>query len=47
MLEKCVCIGDIERQALDKLSKSVRDYYASGSDNEITLKRNIEALKRF
>ena len=37
---------DIERVALERLSPVARDYYASGADDEITLRHNREAFER-
>lgn len=45
-LDNYVCVADFEREALSRLSKEVADYYAGGADDEQTLKRNQEALKR-
>lgn len=41
-----VTIADIEAIARQKLSKSACDYYASGSDDEITLRLNSGAFDR-
>ena len=37
---------EIERVALERLSPVARDYYASGADDEITLRQNREAFER-
>lgn len=42
-----ICIDDFEQYARYKLPKSIYDYYKNGADDEITLKRNVEAFKRF
>lgn len=47
MLAQYVSIDEIERKALDILPKSVRDYYASGADEELTLDRNKSAYRRY
>lgn len=40
-------VADIQKIAQDKLPKHVYNYYASGSDNEETLLRNITAFQRY
>ncbi|TYJ52385.1 hypothetical protein B9479_007003 [Cryptococcus floricola] len=42
-----ISIADLERIALAKLPKSTRDYYASGAEEEITLRENITSLQRY
>jgi len=37
---------DLERLALDRLAPLVRDYYASGADDEVTLRDNRAAFER-
>nr|XP_019043770.1 hypothetical protein I302_08351 [Kwoniella bestiolae CBS 10118]OCF22700.1 hypothetical protein I302_08351 [Kwoniella bestiolae CBS 10118] len=44
---KPVSIADLEQIALDKLPKSVRQYYDGGAEDEITLKENITSLQRY
>ncbi|ODN72859.1 hypothetical protein L202_08287 [Cryptococcus amylolentus CBS 6039] len=44
---KPISIADLERIALAKLPKSTRDYYASGAEEEITLRENITSLQRY
>uniref|UniRef100_A0A914BYJ4 (S)-2-hydroxy-acid oxidase n=1 Tax=Acrobeloides nanus TaxID=290746 RepID=A0A914BYJ4_9BILA len=46
MLAQYVSLTDIERKAIDILPKSVRDYYASGADEELTLDRNTSAYRK-
>jgi (S)-2-hydroxy-acid oxidase len=41
-----VCIADLEAIAKQKLSRNAWDYYASGGDDMITLKRNQTAFSR-
>uniref|UniRef100_G3MPT4 (S)-2-hydroxy-acid oxidase n=1 Tax=Amblyomma maculatum TaxID=34609 RepID=G3MPT4_AMBMU len=41
-----VTVDDLRRLGLPKLSKSVRDYYESGADQEQTLRENVAAFKR-
>jgi 4-hydroxymandelate oxidase len=41
-----VSLFEIERVALERLSPVARDYYASGADDEITLRQNREAFER-
>lgn len=40
ILDKVICIDDFEKEARRKLNKTIYDYYAGGSDNEVTLKWN-------
>ncbi|KAI1721828.1 FMN-dependent dehydrogenase domain-containing protein [Ditylenchus destructor] len=47
MLAKLVCLDDVEREALQTLSRSVRGYYQSGADDEVSLARNRKAFRRF
>jgi hypothetical protein len=47
LLEKYVSVAEVEQEALKVLPKSIRDYYASGADDEQTLVRNERAFKRF
>uniref|UniRef100_A0A0N4ZVZ4 FMN hydroxy acid dehydrogenase domain-containing protein n=1 Tax=Parastrongyloides trichosuri TaxID=131310 RepID=A0A0N4ZVZ4_PARTI len=44
--KKLICLKDIEEEALRKLPKTYGDYFKGGSDDEITLRRNIEAYKK-
>ena len=41
-----VCIDDIAELAKQKLDRNAYNYYASGADEEQTLKDNVEAFKR-
>lgn len=45
-MEKLLCIEDFEKEALDKLDRNAGEYFKSGSDDEITLKQNIQAYNR-
>ncbi|KAK8869723.1 hypothetical protein IAR55_000291 [Kwoniella newhampshirensis] len=47
MASKPVSIADLEQLALEKLPKSVREYYAGGAEDEITLRENITSLQRY
>ena len=42
-----VCLDDFERYASKVLPKYAYDYYRSGADDQITLKENAEAFRRF
>jgi len=42
-----ICIEDFERYAYKTLPKFALDYYRSGADEQITLKDNVLAYKRF
>ncbi|KAK0179652.1 hypothetical protein PV327_005386 [Microctonus hyperodae] len=46
-MEQLVCIDDFEKLALNILTPSVRDYYKSGAGDEITLKWNREAFRKY
>ncbi|KAK0172704.1 hypothetical protein PV328_005989 [Microctonus aethiopoides] len=46
-MEQLVCIDDFEKLALKILTPSVRDYYKSGAGDEITLKWNREAFRKY
>jgi 4-hydroxymandelate oxidase len=39
-------LAELERLARERLTSSAWDYYASGSDDEITLRRNVEGYRR-
>jgi (S)-2-hydroxy-acid oxidase len=41
-----VCLADLQALAKEKLPRNVWDYYESGSDDMITLKRNETAFSR-
>ena len=43
---KFICVDDYEREAFKRLSKESLGYYASGADEEITLRANVEAFKK-
>uniref|UniRef100_A0A0N4Z6Y2 FMN hydroxy acid dehydrogenase domain-containing protein n=1 Tax=Parastrongyloides trichosuri TaxID=131310 RepID=A0A0N4Z6Y2_PARTI len=42
-----LCLNDIELEALRLLPKEYGDYYKSGADNELTLKRNLDGFRNF
>lgn len=42
-----ICVDDYEQEAFKRLPKEALDYYRSGADQEITLKANVEAFKRW
>lgn len=42
-----VCVDDFEQYASHHLPKNAYDYYRSGADDEVTLKRNVEAFRRY
>lgn len=46
-MDKLVCISDFEKEAHKLLDNNSLQYYKSGADDEITLKENKEAFKRF
>jgi (S)-2-hydroxy-acid oxidase len=46
-MDKLVCIGDFEKEAHRILDKNALDYYRSGADEEITLRENRSAFKRW
>ncbi|KAI6230719.1 Peroxisomal (S)-2-hydroxy-acid oxidase GLO5 [Aphelenchoides fujianensis] len=41
-----VCLADVEREAIARLPRAVRDYFVSGADDEQTLARNRRAFRR-
>jgi len=47
MSVRMVCVDDFERYAHKTLPKFALDYYRSGADEQITLKDNILAFRRF
>jgi len=47
MAGRLVCVDDFERYASKTLPKYAFDYYRSGADEEITLRDNILAFRRF
>ena len=47
MWQKRVCLADFEVELNHSLDKNTRDYYSSGSDQEQSLKDNVEAFKRY
>jgi (S)-2-hydroxy-acid oxidase len=40
-----VCLDDFEAIARQRLPKQVYDYYRSGADDEVSLKRNVQAFR--
>lgn len=42
-----ICVEDYEKEAFKRLPKSALDYYRSGADEEVTLRSNVEAFRRF
>lgn len=44
---KFICVDDYEKEAFKRLSKPALDYYRSGADEEVTLRANVEAYKKF
>lgn len=44
---KFICVDDYEKEAYKRLSKESLGYYASGADEEITLRANVESFKRW
>lgn len=46
MLTQFVSVSDVEKRALEILPKSIKDFYISGSDEELTRDRNISAYKK-
>ena len=44
--EPLVCVADFEREAKRRLAKQVYDYYASGANQEISLRQNKLAFSR-
>ena len=42
-----VCLDDFERHAARVLPKYAYDYYRSGADDQVTLRDNVEAFRRF
>ena len=45
-MSQMLCIDDIERYALQHLSKASADYYKSGANDEQTLRENRIAFSR-
>ncbi|ODM94467.1 Hydroxyacid oxidase 1 [Orchesella cincta] len=46
-MDKLVCVQDFENEALAKLDRNAGNYYKSGSDDEITLARNLSSYNRW
>lgn len=46
-MAKPVCVGDFEEQARKVLPKYAYDFYASGANDELTLKENCRAYSRY
>ncbi|WVF71772.1 hypothetical protein IAT40_006580 [Kwoniella sp. CBS 6097] len=47
MQSKPASVANLEKIALDKLPRSVRQYYEGGAEDEITLRENISSLQRY
>ena len=45
--QKLVCLQDYEQIACETLPSAILSFYKGGADQEITLRDNREALKRF
>ena len=45
-VDSALNLAELERLARERLTSSAWDYYASGSDDEITLRRNLEGYRR-
>ena len=45
-MTKPVCMSDFEELARKTLPQYAYDFYASGANEEFTLKQNIQAYKR-
>ena len=41
-----VCVNDYETKAVELLGKTAADYYATGADDEQTVKNNVKDFKR-
>ena len=46
-MEKLVCVEDYEKLAKEILGKNERDFVNSGADDELTLRWNKDAFKRY
>jgi len=46
-MAKPVCVNDFKELARKTLPKYAYDFYASGANEEFTLKENCEAYKRY
>ncbi|KAF5013225.1 hypothetical protein FDECE_739 [Fusarium decemcellulare] len=46
-LSDILCIADLEKAATGTLSRSVRDYFNEGAEDNIALKENISAFDRY
>lgn len=46
-MTKRICVDDYEEEAFTKLSQNALDYYRSGADQEVTLRENKDAFKRW
>lgn len=46
MIDPTMTIADLERLAEARLGQMAWDYYASGADDELTLRKNVEAFRR-
>ena len=41
-----MCVKDFEAEAFDVLNKTARNYFKSGADDELTVRKNGEAFSR-
>ena len=46
-MEPLVTIDDFEARARERISKQAYDYFRSGADSELTLRRNVESFAHF
>lgn len=47
LMAKPVCVNDFEELVRNTLPQYAYDFYASGANEEFTLKENCEAYKRY
>ncbi|KAJ9072084.1 Hydroxyacid oxidase 1, variant 2 [Entomophthora muscae] len=47
MSDNCVCLADFEEQCEKILDKNAWDYYRSGADSEVTLRRNRTSFSKY
>ncbi|XP_021956430.1 hydroxyacid oxidase 2-like [Folsomia candida] len=45
-MKSLVCVKDFEAEAFDVLNKNARNYFKSGADDELTVRKNGEAFSR-
>lgn len=46
-MKSLVCVKDFEAEAFDVLNKNARNYFKSGADDELTVRKNGEAFSRY